>query len=87
MGKKKKKIKESKAEVSEALKILSNYHKGVWIVAEHLIEYENGATLLLRGYDCPFCGNFINRKSGKQNFCHKCGADLREEATDDTENQ
>ena len=54
---------------------------------EHLIEYENGATLLLRGYDCPFCNNFVNRKSGKQNFCHKCGADLREEATDDTENK
>lgn len=53
--------------------------KGEWIYAEFSHKFDGGGSILMRGYNCPFCGNFINRKSGKKNFCDECGADLRGE--------
>ena len=54
--------------------------KGEWIYKEYKQYFDGGGSILVRGYECPFCGNFINRKCGKQKFCHECGADLREDA-------
>ena len=53
---------------------------GRWINKEKQFKYDNGASLLIKGYECSECGNFIHRKSGKKNFCDYCGADMREEA-------
>ena len=55
-------------------------NKGEWIYKERRQYFDGGGSILVRGYECPFCGNFINRKCGKQKFCHECGADLREDA-------
>ena len=52
-------------------------NKGTWNYTELRIAYENGASILLRGYECPFCKNFINHKSGIKKFCDECGADMR----------
>lgn len=51
---------------------------GAWLIHEERKTFDGGGSVLLRGYKCPFCGNFVNRKSGLHKFCHECGADLRE---------
>ena len=53
---------------------------GTWNYTELKKEYDNGASILIRGYKCSECGNFIHKKGGKKNFCDYCGADMREEA-------
>lgn len=53
--------------------------KGRWIYAEFSHKFQGGGSILMRGYNCPFCGNFINKKNGKKKYCDECGADLREE--------
>lgn len=57
-------------------------NKGAWLYHEESKKFDGGGSVLLRGYKCPFCGNFVNRKSGIQKFCHECGAELRETSTE-----
>lgn len=52
---------------------------GEWIYVEKSEVFPSGGSILLRGWKCPFCDNFINKKSGKKRFCDNCGADLRTE--------
>ena len=51
---------------------------GTWNYKEKSIKYDNGASILIRGFECSECGNFIHKKGGKKNFCDYCGADMRE---------
>lgn len=53
--------------------------RGHWIESEDRKTFEGGGSVLRKGYRCPFCNNFIHIKRGKENYCHNCGADLREE--------
>lgn len=50
-----------------------------WLEVEENKTYDNGASLLIRGYKCPACNFLRHRRKGKSNFCEVCGVDLREE--------
>ena len=50
---------------------------GEWIYVEKSEVFPSGGSILLRGWKCPFCGNFINKKSGKKRFCDNCGAEMQ----------
>ena len=55
--------------------------KGKWLDSEERTVFDGGGSIVIHGYRCPFCKCFNNRKRGKENFCHDCGADLREGVT------
>lgn len=52
---------------------------GSWIYQEESEPIAGGGSLMVKGWRCPFCGNFVHKHKGRKNYCDNCGADLREE--------
>ncbi len=51
--------------------------QGEWIETEYQRNYEGGANLTFKGWQCSNCGFERHRKRGMSKFCENCGAKMK----------